>query len=92
MEVQLDLQTKRCSIHFQYVHYFVGVLLRELGGDWFLGVLFASLMGVRKAEHAFDLDLIVPNSHDIFRSRVCFVFSVFLVPSGTSFGGSWIAI
>ena len=89
MEVQLKLQMGRFSVHFQYFYHFVGVSAgawrRLVSGCSFCGVLWDS--GKRNMDSTTVFT--VPNAHHIFGSRTG--FSDFLVPSGVSFGGCWIA-
>ena len=79
----------RFSVHFQYFYHFVGVIAgawrRLVSGCSFGGVLWES--GKRNMDSTTVFT--VPNAHHIFGSRTG--FSDFLVPSGVSFGGCWIA-
>ena len=45
IDLQLDLQMGRFSVHFQYF-FFLRVLWRELGGHLFLGIFLAVLSGI----------------------------------------------
>ena len=89
MEVQLELQMGRFSVQFQYFYHFVnvsaGAWRRLVSGCSFCGVLWES--GKRNMDSTTVFT--VPNAHHIFGSRTG--FSDFLVPSGVSFGGCWIA-
>ena len=86
MEVQLNLQIGRFSVHFyDFVGVIAGAWRRLVSGCSFCGVLWES--GKRNMDSTTVFT--VPNAHHIFGSRTG--FSDFLVPSGVSFGGCWIA-
>ena len=70
MEIQLELQMERFSIHFRYLFYFVGVV----AGAWRRLVSGCSFCNVLWEFGKRNMDLtsffMVPNAHHIFGSRV----------------------
>ena len=89
MDLQLDLQMGRFSVHFRYFYYFEGVM----AGAWRTPVsgYFSCSVFWDSGKRNMELTTVftVPNAHHIFGSR--HRFSEFLVPSGIHFGGCWIA-
>ena len=88
MDLQLDLQMGRFSVHCRYSYYFVGVI----AGAWRTPVSGYFSCGVfwESGKRNMDLTTVftVPNAYHIFGSRNR--FSEFVVPSGIHFGGCWI--
>ena len=89
MDLQLDLQMGRFSVHFRYFYYFEGVM----AGAWRTPVsgYFSCSVFWDSGKRNMELTTVftVPNAHHIFGSRHS--FSEFVVPSGIHFGGCWIA-
>ena len=85
MDLQLDFQMGRFSIHFRYFHDFVGVM----AGAWRTPVsgYFSCSVFWDSGKRNMELTTVftVPNAHHIFGSRHS--FSEFVVPSGIHFGG-----
>ena len=89
IDLQLDLQMGRFSVHVLYLVYFEGVMAgarRTPGSGYFSCSVFWH-SGKRNME--LTTVFTVPNAHHIFGSR--HRFSEFVVPSGIHFGDYWIA-
>ena len=88
IDLQLDLQMGRFSVHFRYFYYFEGVM----AGAWSTPVsgYFSSSVFWESGKRNMELTTVftVPNAHHILGSR--HRFSEFVVPSGIHFGSCWI--
>jgi hypothetical protein len=89
IDLQLDLQMGRFSVHSQFFYHFEGVM----AGAWSTPVsgYFSCSVFWHSGKRNMELTTVfpVPNAHHIFGSR--HRFSEFVVPSGIHFGGCWIA-
>jgi hypothetical protein len=89
IDLQLDLQMGRFSVHFRFFFNFEGAM----AGAWSSPVsgYFSCSVFWDSGKRNMELTTVftVPNAYHIFGSR--HRFSEFLVPSGIHFGGCWMA-
>ena len=89
IDLQLDLQMGRFSVHSRFFYNFEGVM----AGAWSTPVsgYFSCSVFWDSGKRNMELTTVftVPNAHHIFGSR--HRFSEFVVPSGIHFGGCWMA-
>ena len=89
IDLQLDLQMGRFSVHSRFFYHFEGVM----AGAWSTPVsgYFSCSVFWDSGKRNMELTTVftVPNAHHIFGSRHS--FSEFVVPSGIHFGGCWMA-
>ena len=87
IDLQLDLQMGRFSVHSRFFYYFEGAM----AGAWRTPVsgYFSCSVFWESGKRNMELTTVftVPNAHQIFGSRHS--FSEFVVPSGIHFGGCW---